>query len=661
MQRFRFTPSSAFVIKLSCIVAIIYASSVETFPQSLRKIALTYGIGGASHVAVVNEDGSGFVELTTGNVDRDPSWSPDGKHLVYSGERFGGANIIRMNADGTNQIALTDSQFPLGNFEPAWSPDGTKIAFVSSRAGAGRSEIWVMSANGNNLVRLTINPVFAVDAGGPVYGKDFSPAWSPDGTKIVFWSTRLDLANSEIYVMNADGSNQVRLTNNSANDSDPVWSRDGQRIAFFSRGVGREGIYEMNANGANERWITNGVPGDWSPDGQRLAITDFDPTAHDAMAIYAVNADGSNRVRITNQGEIDSRTPVWQTLGGPAPPPPPSGPLFTVTGKVSDTSQNPNGVGLGGITISLMGSLSASTITDANGNYSFANLPENGTFTLTPSGSGWSFFPASKTFSTSAPLVGFEGKNIDVRFTATPIVVQFTSDTYDGFEGGTWTVTVERMGFTTGTSTVNYQVLDGTATNMADYLAFSGTLQFNPGETHKSIDVRISYDKLVEPVETIKFFLSEPTGAILRGRQSAVMNVSDPAPHLFLQPNSNLAVAMNAELFILDPFKRTTTSLFGENKPVGAVVVRPDQPTRIALMVRFVDLVLGEEYSAVTVRGIDANQVTHELPVEFVGTLQVHDLSQVNVRFPAGLPAGDLFINVTLRGRTSQLGRIRIQ
>jgi hypothetical protein len=173
--------------------------------------------------------------------------------------------------------------------------------------------------------------------------------------------------------------------------------------------------------------------------------------------------------------------------------------------------------------------------------------------------------------------------------------------------------------------------------------------------------VWIAYDKLVEPVETIQFSLYEPTGAILRGRQTAVMNVSDPAPHLFLQPNSNLAVAMNAELFILDPFKRTTANLFGEHRPVGAVVARPDQPTRIALMVRFVDLVLGEEFSAVTVRGIDSNQVTHELPVEFVGPLQVNDLSQVNIGLPAGLPAGDLYISVTLRGRTSALGRIRIQ
>lgn len=662
MQRFSFTPSRALVVKLSFILAIIYVSSVQVFPQSLRKIAITYGGGaGSTHVAVVNEDGSGLVELTSGNTDRDPSWSPDGKHIVYSGERFGGTNIIRMNADGSGQTALTDTQYPLGNFEPVWSPNGAKIAFVSSRAGAGRGEIWVMNADGTNPTRLTINPQLAVDLSGPIYGKDSGPVWSPDGTKIAFWTTRLDLGNSEIYVMNADGSNPVRLTKNSANDSEPVWSRDGKRIAFFSRGFEREGIYEIDATGGNERWITNGLPYDWSPDGQRLLLTDLDPAAN-ALAVYVVNGDGSNRIRITNTGGIDSRTPVWQTLGGPAPPPPPGGPLFTVTGRVADTSINPNGTGLSGITLSLMGSKSASTTTDANGNFSFANLPENGTFTLTPSSSSWSFFPASSTFNTSAPLVGFVGKNIDIHFTAAPIFIQFTSDTYEGSEGSTAMVTVERVGFTTGTSTIKYRIDGGNATNGGDYICEPGTLTFNTGESSKSFPVRIAYDKLVEPVETISFFLDSPTGAIVRGRQRATMNVSDPAPRLLLQPSSNLAAAVSAETFVHDPFARITASLFGQDRPVGPLAPRPDAPTRIALFVHYVDLVAGENYSAVKVQGIDANQITHDIPVEYVGrpTLAV-DLTQVNIRLPAGLPVGDLYLIVSLRGRSSELGRIRIQ
>lgn len=222
-------------------------------------------------------------------------------------------------------------------------------------------------------------------------------------------------------------------------------------------------------------------------------------------------------------------------------------------------------------------------------------------------------------------------------------------------------VTVERHGFTTGTSTIKFGVDGGNASFDGDYVVIPGTLTFNPGESIKSFPVRIIYDRIIEPVETISFFLDNPTGAIARGRQRAVMNVSDPAPQLLLQPNSNLAAAFNAELFVLDPFPRTTVNLFGPERPVGSVTPRPNAPTRIAILVRYVDLVLGEEYNAVTVNGIDSNQVSHSLPVEYVGTLGTGELTQINISFSAGLPTGDLYLTVSLRGKSSDLGRIRIQ
>ena len=78
-----------------------------------------------------------------------------------------------------------------------------------------------MDADGSNQTRLTYTP-----------SKDYSPSWSPDGSKIAFSSSRD--GNYEIYVMDADGSNQTNLTNNSANDSGPSWSPDGSKIAFSS-------------------------------------------------------------------------------------------------------------------------------------------------------------------------------------------------------------------------------------------------------------------------------------------------------------------------------------------------------------------------------------------------------------------------------------------
>jgi len=91
-----------------------------------------------------------------------------------------------------------------------------------------------------------------------------NPDWSPDGKKIVFVSNRDD--NLEIYVMNADGSNQVNLTNNYNNDFDPVWSPDGERIAFVSGRDRNNEIYVMNADGSEPRRLTDNTDDDVKPD-----------------------------------------------------------------------------------------------------------------------------------------------------------------------------------------------------------------------------------------------------------------------------------------------------------------------------------------------------------------------------------------------------------
>lgn len=645
MPKLKTVSSHLFVVKLCLIAAFVCVNSLDVFAQTPRKIAFTYGSAGmASSVAVINEDGTGLVVFGNGGIDRDPAWSPDGSQIVFSGNRSGGVNIIRMNADGTGQVPLTASVAPVDNGEPAWSPDGTRIAFTRSQD--HRNEIWVMNADGTNQIKLTTNPQLGTDLGGPVYGRDFGPAWSPDGTRIAFWSFRDDLTNAEIYTMNADGTNQLRLTNSVAEDRDPFWSRDGQHIAYFSSGPKKtDGIYEIDLNGANDHLLTTGSTGDWSPDGQKLAVTDFDPVAS-ALALYVSNADGTNRVRITNTGTVDSSVPAWQTLGGPAPPPPPGGPLYTVTGKVLDMSLTPSGTGVAGITVSLTGSLTATATTDANGSYSFNGLPENGNFTLTPTSSSWSFSPANRAFSTSAPLVGFIGRNIDVQFSAAPIVLLFSTDVFTDVEGASAFVTVQRSGSILGTSTVQYATSNGTAVAGSDYTATSGTLTFNPFESSKNFLVPLIYDKTSEPEETINLTLSNATGGIIRGRQTAVLKVSDPGPQLLLQPSSSLASALNADTLVQDPFARMTS------------VLGVTTQTRVVLFAKFVDLLPGE---TLTVVGVEPNQVEHDLPVDFVGKVPgMDELTQIVVRLPANLPSGEIFVRLKLRGVSSNTGTIRI-
>jgi hypothetical protein len=204
-------------------------------------------------------------------------------------------------------------------------------------------------------------------------------------------------------------------------------------------------------------------------------------------------------------------------------------------------------------------------------------------------------------------LIGVVGTTMNVRFDAAPIMLLYLTATFRGLEGSNAIVTVQRFGSTQVTSTIQYSTSDGTAVAGSDYVATSGTLVFNPGDQLKDFLVPLIYDKLLEPTETINLTLSNPTGSIVRGLQTAVLEVSDPFPLLGRELNSSNASALNALTFTRDPFALTTTFL-GETSA-----------TRVALFAQFVDLVPGEDLSVVRVTALDPQQVEHELPVEFVG------------------------------------------
>jgi dipeptidyl aminopeptidase/acylaminoacyl peptidase len=184
--------------------------------------------------------------------------------------------------------------------DPSWSADGRQLAFTSTRD--GNEEIYLADADGGNQRRLTFDP-----------GRDDDPSWSPDGTQIAFMSTRD--GNPNIYVMGADGSNPHRVTGDAATDQQPAWSPDGLLIAFTSERDGNPEIYVMSPDGSGQKRLTDAPVGDadpsWSPDGQQIAFTEGVPGhAH----LFAMSRDGTIARALTADPH-DDHFPCWSPDG----------------------------------------------------------------------------------------------------------------------------------------------------------------------------------------------------------------------------------------------------------------------------------------------------------------------------------------------------------
>jgi len=300
------------IFSLSCsqIQSLHPTPSPTAFGGGTGWIAFSDEINGNRDIYIMKPDGSNKTRLTSNEGwDWSPTWSPDGRQIAFLSMRDGNAEIYIMDADGANVRRLTSNQSYEGY--PVWSPDGKSIAFVSDRdepdpVGCGNSatgcstNIYVIDINSMNETRLTDSP--SIDEG---------PSWSPDGTQIVFFSTRD--GNNEIYLMKSDGSDITRLTFNPADDWRTRWSPDGKHIAFVSFRDGNLEIYVMDADGSNVTRLTNNQADDsapaWSPDGQHIA---FHSSSSDGNAkICIMDFNGSNMTCLTNN-LANAWEPVWQ-------------------------------------------------------------------------------------------------------------------------------------------------------------------------------------------------------------------------------------------------------------------------------------------------------------------------------------------------------------
>jgi Tol biopolymer transport system component len=216
-------------------------------------------IGFDHAVRIINADRTGDRKLTSntsGTTEYAPAWSPDGRRIAYAGPW----NVHVINADGSRPKQLTNEPRPTDPM-PAWSPNSGTIAFVSRRD--GNFEIYRMKADGTRQIRLTKARDTCPSPASGLCG-DRYPAWSPDGRKIAFTSSRD--GNDEIYVMNADGTRQTRLTRNAGSDFKPKWSWDGRKIFFTSTRRGNLDVYAMNADGTRQVNLSRNVRDDFDPD-----------------------------------------------------------------------------------------------------------------------------------------------------------------------------------------------------------------------------------------------------------------------------------------------------------------------------------------------------------------------------------------------------------
>jgi hypothetical protein len=466
------------------VVALLLALAVFAGPAGATplgangKIAFYRVINGVTDLGIytINPDGTGemfvsgtgdnsatcsFVAFDCHSPGFDPAWSPAGTTIAFDRAEAGYhrnpqgccgvQKIWSVPATGGGDKPLVcEDRYPFSNyqcldneFQPAFSPDGKQIAYASDECvgnpnsvdpctEGGSFSIWVMPAAGTGCTPPSpagwsdwVDTPCGAEAdlsGGLNPPPSFTPAWSPDGTKIAY-----TLNNSAVWVMNADGSNQHQLIQAPA--FNPDWSPDGQEIVY-SDGFNLF-IYHLSDGSATQVTFGFSVQDDqpvFSPDSTEIAFERNDHSLGPShFQICSVHVDGSNLQRVTNSLPADDFSPSWQPVplgqavapatAAPAPCGPAAPPGTIVISKVTAPTPDPSSTTF---QFTEGSGLSGSFGLKNGESQTIADVPAGSGYSVTETAlSGWDQTGATCSHGTPANIAVSPGETVTCTFTNT--------------------------------------------------------------------------------------------------------------------------------------------------------------------------------------------------------------------------------------------------
>ncbi|HEX8720112.1 MAG TPA: SBBP repeat-containing protein [Pyrinomonadaceae bacterium] len=366
-------------------------------PKSNGKIIFTDPTFGRYYTArlnVVNADGTSLTKFADGAWGMyDAEWSPDGTKVAFtrsfsSGPISPSSHSVGISSTNRFELLVPDS---VVFAHATWSPSGEWVAYL-----AFDGSVYIGRLGGTSAMILR-----RTDLGTSIVGTITGIDWSPDGEHFAFTDGNLIVGddgyvaiggNGRLFVVDVGGSHLRQLTTQPASDrqSDfaPRWSPDGTKILFTRLVSGVPNAFVINPDGTGLRRLfdfTGAKDASWSPDGTKVVF-------ESGGNIMIANADGSGQPSQVTRGIQPSWQPLPNTDPTPTPTPTPTpAPRFKISGHVTPPTPNMQ------YFLKLSGTHTATVNADGAGNYTFANLPPGGTYTVTPVSDSARFTPGSRT------------------------------------------------------------------------------------------------------------------------------------------------------------------------------------------------------------------------------------------------------------------------